>query len=357
MRDDRRFRKGFLLGLVLAITAAFLYVVGAFLMTVFMAAIFAGLAHPFYRRLTTMLGERPALASALTLLTMVTLLVVPLVVVGSLVTTEALRITQNVTPWVTAMANEPTQLSKYLDRIPGIEHLAPYREQIIVKAGETVGGLSAVILASVSGLTRNTLELAVNFFLMLYAMFFFLIDGPRYLDLLQRYLPLRATEHNQMLERFVSVTRATLKGTLLIGVVQGVLGGIIFAVLGLSGAVLWGVVMTVLSVVPLIGGALVWVPAAIILAAQGAWVKAIILVAFCSLVIGSVDNVLRPYLVGQDIEMSDLMILFSTLGGIAVFGALGFIIGPIIAALFVTVWEIFAQAYREDLEVEPTVHL
>jgi len=156
-----------------------------------------------------------------------------------------------------------------------------------------------------------------------------------------------------MLQRFVSVARATLKGTFLIGIVQGTLGGIIFAILGISGAVLWGLLMIVLSVLPVIGGALVWVPAAIVLAIQGAWIKALILAGFCSLVIGSVDNVLRPRLVGRDTQMSDLLVLFSTLGGIAVFGAIGFIVGPIVAALFVTIWEIFGKAYRDDLEVEP----
>jgi predicted PurR-regulated permease PerM len=212
-------------------------------------------------------------------------------------------------------------------------------------------------VSSLSSTTRGTLALIVDFIMMLYAMFFFLKDGRRYLDSIVRYLPLRDSEQNQMLQRFVSVTRATLKGTLLIGIVQGTLGGIMFAILGISGAVLWGLLMIVLSVIPLIGGALVWVPAAIILAIQGAWIKAIILTAFCSLVIGSIDNLLRPRLVGHDTQMSDLLVLFSTLGGIAVFGAIGFIVGPIIAALFVTIWEIFGRAYRDDLDVEPTVRI
>ena len=201
--------------------------------------------------------------------------------------------------------------------------------------------------------TRGTLALIVDFLIMLYAMFFFLIRGRRDLDTIMRYLPLREAEQNQMLQRFVSVTRATLKGTLLIGIVQGTLGGVIFAILGISGAVLWGLLMIVLSVLPMVGGALVWVPAAIVLAIQGAWIKALVLVAFCSLVIGSIDNVMRPRLVGHDTQMSDLLILVSTLGGIGVFGAIGFIVGPIIAALFVTIWDIFGKAYHEDLDVEP----
>jgi predicted PurR-regulated permease PerM len=133
----------------------------------------------------------------------------------------------------------------------------------------------------------------------------------------------------------------------------------IFAILGISGAVIWGLLMVVLSLLPVIGGALVWVPIAIVLAIQGAWIKALVVVGFCSLVIGSIDNVLRPRLVGRDTEMSDLLILFSTLGGITAFGAIGFIVGPIVAALFVTIWEIFGNAYRTDLDVEPSsqIHL
>lgn len=354
MSDAARFRKGFLLALVIGITAAFVYVVQDFLMTVFVAAILAGLTNPLYERILRAAGGRKPLASIATLLIVVLLVGAPLVTVLTIVTNEAVRLTENVTPWVKQIVSEPSRLNVYLDRIPGMDRLAPYRDVLLTKAGEAGSNLGKVIVASISSTTRDTLTLIVDFFMMMYAMFFFLMDGPKYLDALLKYLPLRESELNQMLERFVSVTRATLKGTLVIGIVQGALGGAMFAVLGISGPVLWGLMMTVLSVLPLIGGALVWVPAALILAWQGAWIKAIILAAFCSLVIGSIDNLLRPRLVGKDTEMSDLLVLFSTLGGLAAFGAIGFIVGPIVAALFVTVWEIFGKAYRDDLDVEPS---
>jgi predicted PurR-regulated permease PerM len=357
MSNNARFRRGFLLVLVIAITAAFVFVIRDFLMTIFVAAIFSGLAHPVYRGLRHAFGGREALASVVTVLTILLLVVGPLMVILTVVTTEAVRMTENVTPWVQQIVNEPFRLNAYLDRIPGIQRLTPYREALLTRAGEAAGTVGRAIVSSLSSTTRGTLTLIVEFFMMLYAMFFFLMDGRRYLDSILRYLPLHESEQNQMLQRFVSVTRATLKGTLLIGIVQGTLGGIMFAILGISGAVLWGLLMIVLSVIPLIGGALVWVPAAIILAIQGAWIKAIILIAFCSLIIGSIDNLLRPRLVGHDTQMSDLLVLFSTLGGIAAFGAIGFIVGPIIAALFVTIWEIFGKAFRDDLDVKPTVRL
>jgi predicted PurR-regulated permease PerM len=162
-------------------------------------------------------------------------------------------------------------------------------------------------------------------------------------------VPLPDHDRDRLFDKFLSVTRATLKGTLVIGAVQGMLGGLAFWVLGISGAIFWGVVMVVFSVLPVVGGALVWVPAAIMLALSGQFVKAIVLVVFCGLVVGSVDNVLRPRLVGRDTEMHDLMILFSTLGGIMAFGAVGFILGPIIAALFQTVWELMDVAFNDIL--------
>jgi len=152
-----------------------------------------------------------------------------------------------------------------------------------------------------------------------------------------------------MLNRFTSVTRATLKGTLIIGILQGGLAGAAFAVVGITGSVFWGAIMAVLSVIPGIGSALVWIPASIVLAASGHVVKALGLAAFCTAVVGSVDNLLRPVLVGKDTQMHELLIFFGTLGGIIMFGIVGFIIGPIIAALFVTVWQIYAEAFKDIL--------
>jgi predicted PurR-regulated permease PerM len=175
------------------------------------------------------------------------------------------------------------------------------------------------------------------------------MDGPAMLQGAMNYLPMRHDERSEVLDRFVSVTRATLRGTVVIGIIQGTLSGIAFWIAGINGAIFWGAIMIGLSIIPAVGGALVWVPACIYLAITGEWVRALLLAAFCSLVVGSIDNVLRPRLVGRDTKLHDLMILFSTLGGIIMFGAVGFIIGPILAALFVTVWEIFGRAYRDQL--------
>ena len=228
-------------------------------------------------------------------------------------------------------------------RVRGIE---PYREQILARAAEPVSSAGGFVFNALSATTRGTVLFIFHFVVMLYTMFFFLTDGPKLVHTMRAYLPLSDADKDRMLDKFVSVTRATLKGTILIGLAQGVLGGIAFWAVGIEAAIFWGTVMTVLSIIPGIGGALVWVPAAIILIATGAVWQGIVLALFCGLVVGSVDNLLRPILVGRDTQMHELLIFFSTLGGLLAFGAMGFILGPILAALFLTVWEMFGVAFR-----------
>jgi predicted PurR-regulated permease PerM len=186
-------------------------------------------------------------------------------------------------------------------------------------------------------------------FVMLYTMFFFFLDGEKLLNKILYYLPLQDQDEQRMLAKFTSVTRATLKGTAVIGILQGGLAGFAFWVVGIPSAVFWGTIMAVLSIIPGVGTALIWGPAAIILAAGGNFLKAGGLAVFCALVVGSIDNLLRPILVGKDTQMHELMIFFGTLGGIVMFGVMGIIIGPIVAALFVIIWEIYGAAFKDIL--------
>jgi predicted PurR-regulated permease PerM len=346
---DDRFRKGFLILLVVAISAAFLAMIEGFLMTILVAAIFSGLLHPIYTSLVGRVGGRRPLASVATILLGLVLIGGPLLIVVGLVTSEALRVSDNVAPRVKELINEPTALAHLMERIPFYDRIEPYRAQILQKAGELVGSLGSFLVSSLSDTTKGTVNFIFQFFMFLYTMFFLLMDGPQMLRTLLKHLPLQDHEQERMLEKFVSVTRATLRGTLVIGIIQGSLGGLAFWAVGIDGAMFWGTIMVVLSVLPVVGGALVWVPAAIVLALTGHFVQAIGLTLFCSVVVGSIDNLLRPWLVGRDTQMHDLMILFSTLGGIAFFGPIGFIVGPILAALFVTSWDIFADAFRDSL--------
>jgi predicted PurR-regulated permease PerM len=180
-------------------------------------------------------------------------------------------------------------------------------------------------------------------------MFFFLVDGREILARIRSFLPLDDTHAQRLLDRFVSVTRATLKGTILIGLAQGTLAGVGFAVAGIDGAVFWGTVMTFLSVLPGIGTAIIWLPASAVLLAGGRVWAAVLLGVWCGAIVGSIDNVMKPRLVGRDTKMHPLFIFLGTLGGISLFGVVGFLLGPIVAALFVTVWEIWGERATGDI--------
>lgn len=347
--DREIIHKSFLLIVVIFISAVFLLMIRPFLMALLLAGIFSALAHPFYLRMARWMGGRRRLASAVTLVLIVLVVLLPLTGLLGVVTTQAIKVGQSVSPWVQAQLASPNTIAQWLGDLPFYDQIAPYRDTIFQKAGELVGHLSRFLINGVQAATMGTVNFLFMLFVFLYAMFFFLVDGHKLLEKILYYLPLEDGDERRMLDRFTSVSRATLKGTAVIGILQGGLAGIAFAVVGIPSAVFWGTVMTVLSIIPGIGTALVWGPAAVVLATQGHWGQALGLVVFCGLVVGSIDNFLRPRLVGKDTEMHDLLILFSTLGGIAFFGFIGFIIGPIIAALFVTVWEIYGAVFKEVL--------
>jgi predicted PurR-regulated permease PerM len=348
--DNRRFSRTFLILLLALITGLFLWMIRAFLLTLLMAAITAGLASPLYRRLLRACRGRRSLASVITLLLLLLLVLVPLSLVLGSVAKEAYEISQTALPWIQARLAEPDLLARGLQSLPGADRLLPYREQILQKAGELTGSLGNFLVNSLSATTRGTVTFLIHLGILLYTLFFFLMDGSTLLQRILGYLPMAAPDAQRLVARFTSVARATLKGTLLIGLAQGSLAGLAFAVVGIPGAFFWGTVMTLLSVIPGIGTGLIWLPAGVFLIIDGRLGAGIGLLIFCGLVVGSIDNVLRPRLVGRDTQMHDLLILFGTLGGVLLFGVLGFIVGPILAALFVTVWQLYGEAFADLLE-------
>lgn len=346
---ESRFRQAFLLILLGGITVAFIAVVRAFLLTILLAAVFAGLSHPVFRRLTRRFGGHAVPAALTTLLLLLVLVLAPLIGVLTAATNEALRLSDTVTPRIQQLIKDPASLDAQLRGLPFYRVLEPYRDQILTRAGELLGSTSAMVLSVISATTVATASLVFYFFVLLYTMFYFLTDGPDILRAVLVYLPFDDSDKDRVLDRFLSVTRATLKGTVFIGAAQGLLGGLSFWVAGIDGAVFWGTVMTVLSIIPGVGGAVVWVPAVVILAIGGDWGRALGLTAFNALIVGSVDNLLRPRLVGRDAQLHELMIFFSTLGGLMMFGPMGFLVGPVLAGLFVTAWEMFGTTFRREL--------
>lgn len=335
--------------IVLALVAAlisllFLTMISDFLMVIFMAGLFAAVFHPLYLRFRSRLGGRDALASLATVLIALCFVFVPLILVGSAAVGQAVLLQDNVSALIRWIA-EPGAVSRALEILPFYDAIQPFREVLVGQITELLGSASKSVLDLLQSITIGTVNMVLRLIIAVYAMFFLLIDGDKLLKRILYYLPLDDQDEQLLLNRFTSVTRATIKGTVVIGVLQGALAGTAFAVVGLPSALFWSIAMMMLSVVPGIGTALVWVPATIYLLATGDTLAGLGLGLFCALVVGSLDNVLRPKLVGNDTELHELMIFFSTMGGLAMFGFLGFIIGPIVGALFVTVWHIYGVEF------------
>lgn len=189
---------------------------------------------------------------------------------------------------------------------------------------------------------------------MLYLLFFLLRDGRELSERIGNAVPLRAEQERALVDRFTVAVRAIVKGSIVVALVQGVLGGLIFWLLDMRAPVLWGAVMAVLSLLPFVGAGLVWAPVAIYLLATGSVLQGLVLLAYGVLVIGLVDNLLRPILIGQDTKIPDYIVLVSTLGGIAIFGANGIVIGPVIAAMFLAVWSVFSASRQRSKDDHAT---
>lgn len=334
--------------LVALTTLGFLALIASFLMPVFWAAVLATVFFPLQRRYVARFGGRKSLAALATILTIVGLVVVPLFLIGVAVSREAVDLHSQITSGAVDL-QAPVRFLRRMTPLATdyVGGLGIDVEGLVQRLSTSAVAVSQFVAASALGIGQDALRITALFFLMLYILFFFLRDGNRLVATLIRVLPLGDVRERQLLAKFAEVSLATIKGTLVVGVVQGAIGAVLFWALGIPAPVFWGTLMTILSVLPAVGPGLIWLPAAVILLATGHIVKGIIVIAAGVLVIGLVDNVLRPILVGRDTQMPDYLVLLATLGGLAVFGVSGFVIGPVIAAFFLVVWEMFAQEHGE----------
>lgn len=349
--DGGNFRTAFLLILVVGVSVLFLAVIWPFLQALLFGAILAGLAQPLFHFLLRFFRGRAATSIA-TLLVMFVIIVGPVSALLSMVVQQAMQVGEHVTPWIQQQAGTAGHFDAHnwlVSHVPSLAEFIPSRQELEGHIESGTKALTAFVATGASSFTKGTMGFLLNTFVMIYAMFFFLKDGRHILETIFYYIPMNHQDEMMLLERFTSITKATIKGTLLISLIQGTLGGIAFYFAGIGGAIFWGAIMVVLSVLPGIGAALVWIPAVIYLFVSGQTLAGTLLAAWCAGVVGTIDNVLRPRLVGQDAQMPDLMILIGTLGGIYFFGPLGFIVGPVICGLFLTVWEIYGVAFREIL--------
>jgi predicted PurR-regulated permease PerM len=335
-----------LLWLLLLITLAFGWVLLPYYGAVFWAVVTAILFSPVQRRIRVNLKGRSPAAALLTLLIVLVIVILPLALVSSMLVQEAMSVLQRVQSGeisFTRYAEQiyaalPAWLTGLLDRF-GLADLAGLKARL----GERLTAGTQMLATQAVSFGQDTFNFVIAFGVMLYLLFFLLRDGTALATRVRKAIPLAEDDKRELLARFAAVIRATVKGNIVVAVVQGGLGSLALWFLGIHGALLWGVVMAVLSLLPAVGAAMVWGPVAVYLMVTGAMWKGVALAVWGVVVIGLVDNVLRPILVGKDTKMPDYLVLISTLGGLAVFGLNGFVIGPVIAALFMAAWDIFIE--------------
>lgn len=343
--------KTFLL-LLVAVSVAFGWVLLPFSGAVFWAAVLAILFAPLQRRLYRRFHSRSNLSALLTLTVCVLLAVVPMMIVTGLVVQEGASLYKRIESGeldIGAFLGQmkdmlPLTIRQMLDRL-GLNDLGSLRDKM--SSGALQG--SQFLATKAFNFGQDTFQFVVGFFVMLYLLFFFIRDGGELSGQIKRAIPLSEAQKRRLFSKFTRVVRATVKGNIVVAAAQGALGGLIFMVLGIPSALLWGVLMAFLSLLPAIGAGLVWAPVAVYFLLSGALWKGMVLALFGICVIGLVDNILRPILVGKDTRMPDYLVLISTLGGLSLFGLNGFVIGPLIAALFVSCWGLFTDGKSDRI--------
>jgi predicted PurR-regulated permease PerM len=346
--------RAFFVALLLAVTLAFFALIRGFVQPIFWAIAFGIVVYPLHARLARRLKNRESLAASISVIAVVIIVILPLIGLGAAVAREGAALYERLDNGDLGVADIYSRVQQSMPGIIAlIERVGVDPQALQAQAQSAAVTASQYIAQRALSIGQGTLRSTVFFFLMLYLLFFFLRDGPKMVEALVRVLPLGDKRERHLLGRFAEVSRATIKGTLVVGIVQGAIGGTAFAVLGIGAPILWGVVMALLSILPAVGTALVWLPAAIILIVSGQIFGGIALIFVGVFVIGLVDNLLRPLLVGRDTRLPDYLILLATLGGLAAFGLAGIIIGPIIAAFFLSVWQMAEQEFDQDTQSDP----
>lgn len=338
-------RKFFLLLLAL-VTVGLLAILLPYYGAIFWAGILALLFTPLNRRLLGWLPKRRNLASLITLTVILVLVIMPVALITSSLVQQAAAF------WSQVQSGE-FNLVRYLDQIIGLlpqfirshlEDLGLFSlEDVQKRLAESASQIGQYLAPQALNLGQMTLHLLVSFGIMMYLLFFLLRDGASLAAEVRRAIPLDSDSKGFLLNKFTTVIRATVKGNVAVAATQGLLGGLIFWFLGIQGALLWGVLMAFLSLLPAVGAGLIWGPVALYFLATGNVTQGVVLIAYGVFVIGLVDNILRPLLVGKDTKMPDWVVLISTLGGMSLVGINGFVIGPLIAAMFMATWDLFAE--------------
>lgn len=346
-----KFSRSYLLLLLLLVTILFFNVIKIFLVPIILAAAFTALFYPFYKKLLKFFRYKKSVSALACCLILLLGLMAPVYIVADLVSQEAIQLVETAFPKVRdIVTKDKTGVLAKIKKYPIVRRLDLENidwQSAVQGSIKNVGNLLATIINKTS---KGTVQVVTNLFVTLFTMFYFFRDGDQLVKRIKYLSPLDDTYEEGIIFRFISVTRATIKGTLLIGLIQGTMGGLTLWIFGVGSPILWGVVMVLLSVIPLVGAWLILYPAAIIQLITGHVWQGLGIIIVTVVLIGNIDNVLRPRLVGRDAGMHDLMVFFSTLGGLSVFGIMGFIVGPVIAVFFLTILDIYSIEFKSTLD-------
>ncbi len=326
-----------------------MWLLNPFFFPLFWSAVIGVMFYPTYQKILRYTKNSNVSLSAVLLLVLV-VIILPLAVIGTLLVKESFELYQSVQQSGIFTNVDVNDVSNRLQN----SFVGPYLETVKTEwttyAEAATRDLSAYLFESIKNITSNTLTFMFQLFIMFYALFYFLKDGKKMLARLMHLSPLGNNYEQRLFERFTSTTRATLKSTIIVGGIQGLLGGLMFYFTGIEGAFVWGVIMFALSLIPVLGSFVIWMPAGIIMLALGNIWQGVTIILVGVFVISLIDNLLRPPLVGRDIQMHPLIVLLTTLGGLFLFGISGFVIGPIIAALYMSIMNVYEEYYKTSLE-------
>ncbi len=347
--DFKKIQNYTLIALLLGISILFFWMVRPYWYPVFWAAVVAALFHPLYLRFVRRFGGRRSLAAGLTEIIIIVLLVLPLLGIIALIIQQAISVYGDIERYLSIIA-----LRQFITAAKEWPWLSRLLE--VIDINDVTSRLSAMgstiskwLYQVVARSGQYTARWLLQLFIMLYTLFYFLRDGDRFLKRLMSLLPLGDRYELLLYRRFVSTAKATLKGTVLIGAIQGLIGGLAFVITGMPAAVFWGMIMVIVAIIPGVGASLILVPTIVIMLILGNWWQAVVL-TIALVISGLIDNVLRGPLVGKDIQLHPLLIFFATLGGIIAFGVSGVVIGPIITAFLISIWQIYEEKYKTELE-------
>lgn len=348
---NSRLEQKVFLALLLVVSVAFGWILLPFYGAVFWAVILAIIFAPVQRRLLARLNARRNLAALATLFICLLVAVLPVILIAGVLVQEGTTLYKQIESGeididsFVSHAKEllPASWQAQMQRF-GLGDMDQIRERL---ASSALQG-SQFLATKAFSFGQGTFQFMLSFFLMLYLLFFLLRDGRELVARIRKAVPLSDNQKRRLFSKFTRVVRATVKGNIVVAATQGALGGIIFAILGIPSAVLCGVLMAFLSLLPAVGAGVIWTPVAIYFLMKGLIIQGVILILYGVLVIGLVDNILRPILVGKDTKMPDYVVLISTLGGLSLFGLNGFVIGPLIAALFISAWGLFTSPGNES---------